>query len=115
MRKSLQLLANPAVRKLVGVDIAIVAGSAGFLAVMGVNPTSLMLVLSGWTSVGALFLAHYLGFKAINAEARYNALTRDFDLEAGIKKISGFIDEADEFFKSKEFKELVSLLKVGGG
>lgn len=103
MRSTTKLLKDRRIQALIGANVAIVLASAAFIAVMGPSLFNFLLVMSGWTSIGALAMADYLGIKAVQTDIAISQL-------GGIERVLKFVDGAEQLLSSPEFMALFRLL-----
>lgn len=106
---------------LLGMDVAIVVMSAlcfvfgtEIIAAWGAVPYFLLIV-SGWTSVGALVGFNWTAVKIHRLQYRLEGITRDKKVIDCLEKIAAFIDIADETCKTEEGREMARrMLKIVG-
>jgi hypothetical protein len=101
---------NPTSQALLGCNIVILALTILFVLVLPRTWINFLIVLSGFTSVGALVLGDYLGIKAIQAEQQLSTLFGSSDIQGAVLHIDHWIASLDRFAETPEGQEFLKKL-----
>ena len=106
-------LKNKTFRALLFCNAAILALTIYFFAILPHTWINALIVISGWTSLGALALGDYLGIKAIKAEKEFGEFFDQADIKAAILHLDRFITDFEQFTSTPEGAEFIRKLVKG--
>lgn len=98
---------------LLACNIVILTLTITFIFVLSRSWINALIVISGWTSLGALALGDYLGIKAIKAEKEFGEFFNQTDIKAAILHLDRFITDFEQFTSTPEGAEFIRKLVKG--